>query len=250
MVNNYISLLAIAEKFYLATSIFLSNINFLELVTDLPQPGFVYEGLSSPISYALVIPMMLFTFSFVPILLYQAARLLKSVTDAYKLVEQVNIFHQQSLYAFSGLTLQASLFWILFGNLSFVGMSLQEEVSSAQFAIEMTSSVLIISLAFLTFLLPYWGIHRRLVEAKLQMQEETSVQIDDSQRQLFAAIKNKNHKEINTFDSAISSLYRVNEQVKKIPTWPWAPGVFRNFLSAIFLPMFLWVIQELVPRNM
>ena len=127
-------------------------------------------------------------------------------------------------------------------------MSLQEEGTTAQFTLEMTISILIIGLAFLTFLLPYWGIPRRLVDAKLQIQEETSVQIDASQRQLFAAIKSKNHKKINTFDSAISSLYRVNEQVKKIPTWPWAPGVFRNFLSAIFLPMLLWITQEIVSR--
>lgn len=31
-------------------------------------------------------------------------------------------------------------------------------------------------------------------------------------------------------------------------TWPWKPGAFRNFLSAVFLPMLLWIALELASR--
>ena len=166
------------------------------------------------------------------------------------MVEQVNVLHRQPLYAFSGLTLQVSLFWILFANLSFLGQALQPTVSSTQFAIEMTSSILIIGLAVLTFVLPHWGIHRKLAEAKLEIQEETSIQIDETQRNLFAALTNGNYKQASELDGAMSSLYRVHEKLQSIPTWPWPPGMIRSFLSAIFLPMLLWIIQEFVSRTL
>lgn len=213
----------------------------------LTQPDFLPKGIDSPIATGMMLVMLVFAYSFVPILVYQGTRLLRSVTALYALVEDVNIFHQQPLYAFSGLAFQASLFWILFGNLSYVSLVLEASGSNINF-VDYSFGIIMMLLAFATFLLPPWGIHKRLVEAKLKVQEETSVQIDETQRKLFAAIKKNDFKEIGGLDAAISSLYRVHEQLKSVPTWPWAPGGLRNFLSAVFLPMLLWLAQELASR--
>ena len=61
------------------------------------QRDFLYEGLQHPVSMVLGIGTLAFSYSFAPVLLYQAGRLLKYVTDAYKLLDQVNVFHQQPL---------------------------------------------------------------------------------------------------------------------------------------------------------
>jgi hypothetical protein len=45
-------------------------------------------------------------------------------------------------------------------------------------------------------------------------------------------------------EKSLASLYRMREQIEKVPTWPWTPGTFRNFLSAVFLPMGLWFFQR------
>jgi hypothetical protein len=34
----------------------------------------------------------------------------------------------------------------------------------------------------------------------------------------------------------------------KLPTWPWSTGTFRAVLSAILLPLFLFLLQALLAR--
>ena len=63
-----------------------------------------------------------------------------------------------------------------------------------------------------------------------------------------AAIAAEDYAKVNGLDGAIGSLYKVRDQLKSIPTWPWATGTFRSFLSAVFLPMVLWVLQTLASR--
>jgi uncharacterized membrane protein (DUF485 family) len=211
------------------------------------QPEFLYEGLQHPISIVLSVGVLAFSYSLAPVLLYQAGRLLKYVTDVYKLVDRVNIFHQQPLYSFSGLTMQASLFWIVMANLNVIQNALGG-LSESEYLFNIAFSTVLITLAFLTFLLPLWGIHRRLAEAKQDVLEENSIQVQSAQKKLYAAIEAEDYAKVNGLDSAIGSLYKVRDQLKSIPTWPWATGTFRSFLSAIFLPMVLWVLQTLASR--
>jgi hypothetical protein len=213
----------------------------------LSQPEYLPTGIHSPVAIGLSLLILVFNYSFVPIVIYQGARLLKAVTRLYALVDEVNIFHQQPLYAFSGLSFQASLFWILFANLSFFSLVIESSFNNVK-PVDFAFWGVMMLLAIATFLVPPWRIHTRLVEAKLAVQEETSVQIDETQRKLFAAIRKNDHKAIGGLDSAISSLYRMHEQLKSVPTWPWKPGAFRNLLSAVFLPMLLWLFQEIASR--
>jgi hypothetical protein len=183
----------------------------------------------------------------VPIVIYHGARLLKAVTRLYALVDQVNIFHQQPLYAFSGLSFQASLFWIAFANLSFFSLVIESSFDNVK-PVDFYFWGVMMLLAIATFLIPPWGIHNRLVDAKVDIQEETSMQIDAVQQKLFLAINKEDFKKIEGLNHAASSLYAMHEQLKAVPTWPRKPGAFRNLLSAVFLPMLLWILQELVSR--
>ena len=36
--------------------------------------------------------------------------------------------------------------------------------------------------------------------------------------------------------------------VGRISTWPWAPTTLTGFVSALLLPVLLWVIQRLLTR--
>ena len=211
------------------------------------QRDFLYAGLRHPLSIVLGIGALSFSYSFAPVLLYQAGRLLKYVTDAYKLVDHVNVFHQQPLYSFSGLTMQASLFWIVMANLNFIQNALGG-LSESEYVFNYVFSAILITLAFLTFLLPLLGIHRRLSDAKQDVLEENSIQIEAAQNKLYAAIAAEDYAKVNGLDGAIGSLYKVRDQLKSIPTWPWATGTLHSFLSAVFLPMVLWVLQTLASR--
>ena len=203
-----------------------------------------YEGMSNPASYAITGVVLAFSYSVPPALVFHGIRLLDSVTKAYRLVEEADMFQPRPLYAFSGLTLQASLFWVLLANLSFIDLA--NDVSRGG---DVTRTVVEVApflvLALLTFLVPLLGIHRRLREQKLVALDENGGHARTAQRGLYAALAQRDHAEVEGLDRGLAALYRAREELRKLPTWPWTPGTFRTFLSAVSVPMIVWTLQQL-----
>ncbi len=209
----------------------------------------VYAELSHPVSYVLMGCLLVVSYPLAPILIYFGFRMLTTVRMAYRAVPTVNVFHQQPLYAFSGLTLRASLFWVLIVNLNFIN-AMSEDLDASEWAVNLGLGVPLIVLTFATFLVPLMGIHRRLGDAKQAVLEENGRHFSEAQRKLYGAIERDALTEIDGIDRAISSLARVREEVRKLPTWPWTPGTFRTFLSAVFIPMLLWAAQQVLSRSL
>ena len=201
-----------------------------------------FLGVSAPVSIALFLFFVIFSYSFAPIMLYQGFRQLVLVTQAYRLVNEINLFRLQPLYAFAGLTMTSSLFWILVLNLNFLGNA--SETSTADFLLSMIFNAPFVALAFVTFIVPLWGIHRRIQNRKEQALAENGLQIERAHQTLYRNLNRNDYKKGSDIEKSLASLYKMREQIEKIPTWPWNPGTFRNFLSAVFLPMGLWLTQR------
>ena len=95
-----------------------------------------------------------------------------------------------------------------------------------------------------TFIVPLWGIHRRIQSRKEQALAENGLQIERAHQTLYRSLNRNDYKKGSDIEKSLASLYKMREQIEKIPTWPWNPGTFRNFLSAVFLPMGLWLTQR------
>ena len=46
--------------------------------------------------------------------------------------------------------------------------------------------------------------------------------------------------------TTLSTLERQKTILESIPTWPWKPGIMRGFVSAMLLPIALWIIQQVL----
>ena len=210
------------------------------------SPDGVYEGLAHPVSSALATFLLSFSFSCFFVLVYQGGRELLSVRSAGAVVGQVDLFRPRPLYAFSGLTLQAGLFWLLLANLDLLGSTkgFQEGVDASAFV----SAAPFLLLAPVTFLTPLIGIHRRLREARYMALDENGTLIGDAQRALYRAVRTSDHTEVERWDRGLSGLYRVRDEIRKAPTWPWERSTLGTFLTAVFVPMLLWLMQSLGSR--
>ena len=215
-------------------------ISLILLVATYFDPSFL--GLSNPLSIALFLSIAIFSFSFAPLMLYHGFRQLMMVTRAYHLIDEINLFRLQPVYAFAGLTMTSSLFWLLVLNLNFIGN--QAETSGAQFLISFVLNAPYILLALVTFVVPLWGIHRRIQNKKETSLTENGLQIEKAHQSLYKSLNKGDYKKGNEMEKSLASLYRMREQIERVPTWPWTPGTFRNFLSAVFLPMGLWLVQR------
>ena len=43
---------------------------------------------------------------------------------------------------------------------------------------------------------------------------------------------------------AVSGVATTREQISRLPTWPWSPEVLRGFITALLLPILIWVVTR------
>jgi hypothetical protein len=215
------------------------------------DPRFVFyeppAGDIHPVAFALAFFFGVSSYSMAPVIVYHGIRQLGLIRKAYSLVDVVSIYHQQPLYAFSGVTMRTAGYFFLMVYISYLGEFLYD-ASASEAALNVVLSAIMIPISVFIVLIPLLGIHRRLADAKLDALEKNSDHIEKTQTLLHDAIDKKNYTKIKGVDGALASLYRVQDQLKTIATWPWPAGAFRNFLSAVLIPMILWLLQNLVNR--
>ncbi|MEX2144154.1 MAG: hypothetical protein WD740_06125 [Anaerolineales bacterium] len=200
-----------------------------------------------PVSWLIAGFIGISSYSMAPVMIYHAIRQLKLVTEAYKLVGNVNIFHQQPLYSFSGLTMRTAFFFLLMVYFSYLGEFLYE-ASASETAINLGISIVIVPLSIVIVILPLWGIHQRLARAKQAALEENGTKIEHVQEEIYTVVEKNKYTQTKELEAALRSLFQISDRLTATPTWPWNPGALRNFLSAVFLPLGLWALQQVLSR--
>jgi hypothetical protein len=207
----------------------------------------VYDGISSPVSYLLAGLAVAFVYSLGPVLFYFVYRMLRTVSKAYELVDEVNLLDQRPLYALSRLSMLAGVLWLVVVNFDIVlGIFDPQEVTTTETVTNLIGTGIGILLAFALFLLPLVGIHRRLRQAKYDLIQQNSRAIDRLRMRLYEAVDADDVERSEKLDRGLNSLFRLRDELEKVPTWPWRPGSFRTFLTAVLLPIVVWVTQEIL----
>jgi hypothetical protein len=109
--------------------------------------------------------------------------------------------------------------------------------------------VLLMFLALLVFILPQIGIHRLLVREKEHLQNEYAIRFESGIKQLHKMIDEENFEGISDLNTAMGLLQTERDALDKIPTWPWDPEVVRLLITALALPLGLWIIQLVLQRT-
>jgi hypothetical protein len=216
---------------------------FISVALD--NPANLDPVLSKPLPTAIVVIYMIIAFSFFAVFFYHTIRQLRLVSRMYGLVKSVNIFNLQPLYTLSGLTAKTGIVWILFINLNyFINLTLGQGPLPTQAVI----LVIFVELVFavLVFLLPLWGIHVRIQDEKECMLEENGERLRSTNFELHQHLDANDLSVMDAYQKGISALISLRAEIEKTPTWPWQPATLRGFLSAVFLPIILFVIQQLL----
>lgn len=183
--------------------------------------------------------------------IYLAFRQLRLIRRTYAQATQLNLFHANQLYAFSSLTLRMGIGWLI---VIYSGIILYPAL--VQNVPWIAGAGLILTGIAGAFLMTLFDIHTRIHSVKTQHLEE----IDRRLQAAFAAL----HRRIdiaaaeNTADApSLASLRETMDAllvergvIAKIPTWPWQPGTLAGFLTAILLPLVVWIIQSILKRLM
>ncbi len=185
----------------------------------------------------------LFTFATGSIVYYHTIRHLRLVSQTVAKVSAFDLFRLDPVYAFSRLTAQTGVAWIFL--LSFSLLLFPAGLNPVPIVI---LSVFQVALALAAFVLPLWSVHRRLVTEKRSLLANTRSRVEVALRRLHRQLDQDDLTRIGEVKDALAALAAERDTVEKIPTWPWRAGTAGGLLSALALPLLLFLIQLFLKR--
>lgn len=177
---------------------------------------------------------------------YHTIHQLRLINLIYTKHTHVNLSQIKPLYAFSNLSALTSVCLAAIPH----GWVLVNPVTEELYAEPVSIAVLlgITLLAVAAFVLPQLGIHRLQVAEKQRLIDEGNKRLMSTISELHHRLDNGEFKEIGELNTAMSGLAMELDTIKKIPTWPWEPETVRVLITALALPLGLWLVQFFLQR--
>jgi hypothetical protein len=207
------------------------------LSETLGTPPSFAQVADSPVSAATTYAMYVLAWLVWGAFIYHTIHQLHVINLVYTEYTRVNIFRIRPLYAFSTVTAltAASLTIPPYAWLA-LNQILLDPISIA-----ITLPVAALGLA--AFIWPLMGIHRLLAAEKTRAQGEAALRFETAIAELHRRMDNMDFAEMGALNDAIASLETERNALKKVPTWPWQPETVRLLITALALPLGLWLIQ-------
>jgi hypothetical protein len=190
----------------------------------------------------------------VVIFIYHTLRQLRWVSRIHKTATNINLFHLRPLYSLSGLTARTAGILLLVGYIVQQQARTHGDLTSDPYSLRISwlftliSIVLFSLLAAAVFFLPLLGLHQLLLREKERLQAEANSRLQAHIQELHQRIDASRLEDADAINKHMSSLALERDILGKLPTWPWQPGTLNLILSAVFLPILLWFLQQALGR--
>jgi hypothetical protein len=185
-------------------------------------------------------PAAIFGYGMALVVSYQAIRQLREVDRLHREATAIDLFDTAPIYAFSGLSMRIgsgavfAVYYALVANSAF-------QTGNA-FSIVVIAGAIPLSVA--CFIVPLWGIHGRLTAEKDVLVRGVNLRAQAVQEELYRRVDASNLVGVKDVTDALVGIHATRQQIDKLPTWPWPPQVLRGFVSAILLPVVVFLITR------
>ena len=192
------------------------------------------------------------------VLLYQTIRQLRVINRLHDLATNVDLLRPQAVHAMSRLTARSAMaivFVAVVSGLPVPGTSDQTWLASVLFF-----SLPMLVLALAAFFLPLRGLHDRLVEQKGRLLGAAAAHLqttvgalhqlvdDEASNRTDEAASRIAQTRIDALSKAQTALIQERDLIARLSTWPWDPSTLRAVVSAIALPIVLFLITRVLDR--
>jgi hypothetical protein len=170
---------------------------------------------------------------------------LRMISRIYTRHTSVSIFDIGPLYSLSRVSAltTVSLLFFTYVYLAFYGDWQINSVSNAV----VVGAILVIAL--LTFIVPLYGAHRLLLKEKHHRQSQIARRIEIAADALHAKADAGDYSdEADHIGKTIDGLFQERGLVAKAATWPWEPEAVRAVVTAVLLPVFIWIVTRILER--
>ena len=165
---------------------------------------------------------------------------LRLVAQIHRQATAIDPFDRVSLYAFSSLTAQTGLVFVVIGYYALT-------VNGAFQAGNVTAIVMLgaaFAIGIACFVLPLWGIHGRLVREKEALIRDAELRVNRLGDEMYRRIDAGQFDTTKVVSDALAGVTDLRKRIVDIPTWPWRPQVLSGFLSALLLPVAVFLITR------
>ncbi len=187
-------------------------------------------------------PSAIFGYAMTVLAIAHTSRQLRLVARIHREARAIDPFDRGPVYAFSLFTVQIGLAFLVS---SYYTLTLNSSFQSGN-VVGLVVLGLVIALGAACFILPLWGIHGRLVVEKDVLFAGVEDRVGKLAQELYRRIDAGEYDGTKVINEAIAAAGAVRERIARLPTWPWQPQLFRGFLSALLLPVIVYLISRLI----
>ncbi len=173
-------------------------------------------------------------------------RCLFMIPSIYSRVKRINLFNLHPIYSLAAFTSRVGMIFVTFVLINVVTAPLTGDPTTTGW--NAMYIILQSSIAILAFVLPLWGIHVRLVNEKAKVTEGNNKRLEDAFWSLQRSYDAGKLEEIPQLKTSFSAFMDFRGEIKRVPTWPWDTGTLRSFITALFVPLTVWTLQQILLR--
>jgi hypothetical protein len=179
--------------------------------------------------------------------LYHTVRQLRLIDRIYTERTHINLFRMKPLWALSNLTAltAGSLTMIPYGF-----VLVNPRIDWTEDPVVLGFYLVITFFAAATFIWPQLGIHRLQVAEKERLLDEANQRFETTILEMHQRIDSGQLEKITDLNMVLASLEIEKSALRRIATWPWEPEVVRLLVTALAMPLGLWLIQVILQRTL
>jgi hypothetical protein len=192
--------------------------------------------------YVAYLPSFLAGYSLLAVGVLYTLRWLGLVSTIHREATAVDVFDREPIYAFSRLT--------LLSGISFLIGAYYSLTANAAFQVGNATSLVFIGVtmtfAVIAFVVPMWGIHERLAREKEALLQDAERRTNLLAAELYARIDAGRFDSTEVVNTSLAGLVTLRERIERLPTWPWRPELLRGFVSALLLPLAVFILTRFI----
>lgn len=202
----------------------------------------------SPIGMGLRALSEVFFGALILVLLVQSFRQLRSVHRIHASATRVDLFQPAPLYAFSILTSRtAMVIALVFVVPTLVAAGTNSAAASALLIVLPWLGLGVVAAA-LVFVVPLWGMQRRIADEKHRLQTVVGGRIESTIAAMHERIDADDPAGARSQHEVLQALVMERDLVDKLPTLPWRPGTLGALVSAVVAPLGVFVLTRFLER--
>ena len=188
------------------------------------------------------LPSLIFGYSMLPAAVFHSVRQLRLVARIHREATAIDPFDRAPVYAFSRLTVVSGLAYVVGGYYTLT-VNRAFQAGNVVSLLAVGSSV---AVGVATFVLPLWGIHDRLVREKEILVQQVEGRLNQLGTEIYRRIDVGEFDGTKVVSDSLVGVIALRERIAHLPTWPWPPQLLRGFISALLLPVAVYLLTRVI----